>query len=75
MIFLVFVFLIFVYNIKFKIIFLFVCIIEKKIIKKMINVCYLMERLSFWLLVLEVRVFDVIDFIFFNICVFILDIV
>lgn len=41
----------------------------------MINVCYLMERLSFWLLVLEVRVFDVIDFIFFNICVFILDIV
>lgn len=75
MIFLVLVFLIFVYNIKFKIIFLFVCIIGKKIIKKMINVCYLMERLSFWLLVLEVRVFDVIDFIFFNICVFILDIV
>lgn len=34
MIFLVLVFLIFVYNIKFKIIFLFVCIIEKKIIKK-----------------------------------------
>lgn len=75
MIFLVLVFLIFVYNIKFKIIFLFVCIIEKKIFKRMINVCYLMERLSFWLLVLEVRVFDVIDFIFFNICVFILDIV
>lgn len=75
MIFLILVFLIFVYNIKFKIIFLFVCIIEKKIIKRMINVCYLMERLSFWLFVLEVRVFDVIDFIFFNICVFILDIV